>query len=83
MKQPRTIYVRPAPGMRVRDPHTKQVLPEEGATKPRDSYWERRVLFGDCLEGPAETPAPPQPTEAAAPEIDQPAPRRSRRHTEE
>lgn len=62
-----TIFVRPAPGMRVRDPESMAVLPEAGASKPRNSYWERRVLFGDCIEGPAQAEkidAEPFPTEA-------------------
>ncbi len=45
-----TMFVIPAPGRRVKDPITFKVLPAEGDDKPRNSYWTRRVVAGDCSE---------------------------------
>ncbi len=42
-----TIVVKPAAGLRVLDPDTRQPLPAEGAEVPRNTYWERRLNDGD------------------------------------
>jgi hypothetical protein len=56
-----TIFVRPvSPGLIVRDPITRQPLPSEGAEKPRDTYWLRRLADGDVVEV-----APPLAAEGA------------------
>jgi hypothetical protein len=65
MPHPRTIFVRPAPGIRIADPQTGDYLPERGATVPRSGFWLRRLEDGDVTEGPgpaADAPRPgPQP----------------------
>ena len=44
------IRVKPAkPGAIIRDPHTKQALPEEGGEVPDTNYWRRRILQGDVV----------------------------------
>lgn len=48
-------FLIPKTGLIVRDPFTKEPLPEHGALKPwvgRDGrYWRRRVKCGDCVVG--------------------------------
>jgi len=45
-----TLYLKPAPGIRVRDPHTGQHLPEAGAELPKNRYWLRRLKDGDVVK---------------------------------
>lgn len=54
-----TIYFIPTPGLIVRDPATGQVVPPQGAEKPRNLFWLRRIKDGDGSEGqpPVEQPA--------------------------
>ena len=54
-----TMYVKPAPGLRVRDPRTGQPLPAQGAETPVSGYWVRRLRDGDVLAS--------RPPEAAKP----------------
>lgn len=52
----------------VRDPISLQPLPAEGAWKPLDPYWARRIRDRDVTEGePAagEVPRPPSPESGA------------------
>lgn len=54
------IFVKPSPGLVVRDPINGQILAAEGEVKPRSTYWLRRLRDGDVQEGPlpaAEVPA--------------------------
>ena len=44
------IFVKPAPGLQVRDPKTAAPLPAEGAEVLRTSYWLRRLASGDVAE---------------------------------
>lgn len=45
------ITIKPArAGLIVRDPVTFEPLPAEGAEKPRDQYWLRRLRDGDVIE---------------------------------
>lgn len=53
MPDPEKVYVVPAPGLRVVDPVTRQPLPAEGKEVERSSYWIRRLLDGDAIEGSA------------------------------
>jgi hypothetical protein len=47
------MMVYPAPGRRVRDPHTKALLPETGRDVPdHDFYWLRRLRDGDVTAEP-------------------------------
>ena len=52
-----TMYVKPAGGLIVRDPVTKEALPEAGREVPRNQYWNRCLRSGDVL--PAK-PAKPE-----------------------
>lgn len=45
-----TVRVKPFPGRLVRDPLTKQPLPDAGAEVPRTTYWMRRLADGDVTE---------------------------------
>lgn len=46
-----TAYLIPKPGLRMRDPQSLQLLPEEGAELPLTSYWRRRINDGDVSIG--------------------------------
>ena len=41
-----TAFLIPTGGL-VRDPQTMAVLPETGAWMPMNSYWKRRLMFGE------------------------------------
>lgn len=41
------MFVKPKPGVRVRDPKNRGHLPESGADVPEDQYWLRRLADGD------------------------------------
>lgn len=45
-----SIKVRPAPGIVVRDPATRRPLSPDGETKPRNSYWLRRLAASEVVE---------------------------------
>jgi hypothetical protein len=46
------MIVKPAPGLKVRDPATKRLLPEEGITVPDgDILWTRALNDGDVVLG--------------------------------
>ncbi len=48
------MFVRPRPGLKVRDPYLKDLLPEEGREVPEDPYWHRRLRDQDVeLVAPA------------------------------
>jgi hypothetical protein len=53
------LYVKPAPGLVIRDPDMLDFLPEAGRAVPETDYWHRRVRDGDVIEAQpcAETPA--------------------------
>jgi len=51
------MFIKPAPGLMVKDPVTGQPLPEEGDFKPRDIYWNRRLLDNDVIETKPPKPA--------------------------
>lgn len=53
----RTAYLKPAPGLTVRDPVDLTPLPADGAEKPLDTYWRRRLRDGDVVEAPAPRPS--------------------------
>lgn len=46
---PKTMYVKPAEGLIVRDPVTGNPLPADGDHVPRISYWLRRQADGDVI----------------------------------
>jgi hypothetical protein len=44
------MFVKPAPGLKIRDPKSKRHVPEDGIEVPdTDTYWVRRVLDGDVV----------------------------------
>lgn len=51
------MFIKASPGMRVRDPVTKRVLPEEGKEVPESTFWIRRLQDGDVVIVPPEPPA--------------------------
>jgi hypothetical protein len=52
------MFVKPAPGLSVRDPDLLDLLPEEGREVPATDYWHRRVRDGDVISA---DPQPSQP----------------------
>lgn len=53
------MHVRPAPGCAVRDPFTRELLPEAGADVPDTDFWLRRLLQGDVVQSIAPTEPSP------------------------
>ena len=51
------MLVKPKLGLLVRDPHTRQPLPSEGAEVQLTSWWARRLADGDVVPV-VEQPAP-------------------------
>ncbi|MCB2190349.1 MAG: DUF2635 domain-containing protein [Deltaproteobacteria bacterium] len=55
------VYLVPAPGLTVLDPATYKPLPAEGAAKPLNNYWRRRIKDRDVTQGrPPVAVAPAQ-----------------------
>lgn len=54
------MYVKPAPGLSIRDPDLKDLLPASGRFVPDTDYWLRRVRDNDVIkaEAPAEDESP-------------------------
>lgn len=44
------MFVKPKPGLVVRDPESKRPLPSEGREVPSEGYWLRRLRSGDVVE---------------------------------
>lgn len=44
------MFVRPAPGLKVRDPVSYLHIPEGGKEVPESSYWVRRLRSGDVVQ---------------------------------
>jgi hypothetical protein len=64
------IFVKPrlidgAPAV-IPDPQGGPVLPADGAYKPRNAFWLRRLRDGDVIEA-TPVPLPPKPVKAAPP----------------
>jgi hypothetical protein len=53
-------FVKPAPGLLVRDPRTMAPLPEAGAWVPGERHWLRLLKAGDVID--AEPPPDPAAT---------------------
>ncbi|HLN23888.1 MAG TPA: DUF2635 domain-containing protein [Patescibacteria group bacterium] len=48
------MFVRPAPGLAIRDPDLKDLLPPEGREVSEEQpYWHRRLRDGDVILGSA------------------------------
>lgn len=43
------MKVKPAQGIKIRDPDLKDFLPEEGRDVPDSPFWHRRVRDGDVV----------------------------------
>lgn len=41
------MKVKPAPGLKIRDPDLKDFLPEDGRDVPETDYWHRRLRDKD------------------------------------
>ncbi len=48
------MFVKPSPGLKIRDPDLKDFLPDDGREVPNTDYWLRRVRDQDVIEVPAE-----------------------------
>jgi len=57
------MFVKPAPGLKIRDPELKDLIPEEGRNVSDDDlYWHRRLRDGDVvLVEKTDAPAAVQP----------------------
>lgn len=44
------MFVKPAPGLIVRDPLHMTPIPAEGREVPDISYWHKLVILGDLIE---------------------------------
>jgi hypothetical protein len=62
------MFVKPAPGRTVRDPHSMALLPADGReVNDSDPFWLRRVRDGDVtIEGQARAAASHRRHEPAA-----------------
>ena len=54
------MYVKPAEGLLVRDPVTKEALHEDGREVPRNQYWNRPLRSGDLLPAKPAKPVKPE-----------------------
>ena len=53
------MFVKPAEGLKIRDPFKKDHLPPEGREVPNgDLYWHRLLMDGDVIAAAPETTAP-------------------------
>lgn len=52
------MYVKPAPGLTIRDPDLLDYLPQDGRDVLDSDYWHRRVRDGDVV--PASAPKQPE-----------------------
>jgi hypothetical protein len=50
-KNMKTIFLKPAEGLIVKDPETGKPLAPEGENKPDTTYWRRRIADGDVEAG--------------------------------
>ena len=59
------LHIKPAPGLVVRHPDSRQALAVEGELVPADStYWHRRLADGDVVHATAAAvKTAPQPTQ--------------------
>lgn len=51
------MLVKPAPGIKVRDPVSRLHLPEEGREVPENTFWIRRLQSGDVIKVEPQQPA--------------------------
>ncbi|PWC74056.1 DUF2635 domain-containing protein [Azospirillum sp. TSH64] len=54
------MFVKPKPGLQIRDPDLRDFLPDAGRDVPETPYWTRLLnVFGDVV--PADQTAAPPP----------------------
>ena len=56
MPHPTSVFVRPAPGLRIADPQTGDYLPGSGRLVPRSGFWLRRLKDGDVFAAEQTSP---------------------------
>lgn len=44
------MFVKPKPGLQIRDPDLKDLLPTEGREVQESHYWTRRLRDGDVVK---------------------------------
>lgn len=59
------MYVKAAPGLKIRDADLKDLLPDEGRDVPDTDYWQRRLRDGDVVK--ADPPSPAHASKADKP----------------
>jgi hypothetical protein len=60
------MFIKPAPGIKVRDPNSKLHIPETGVeVSATDTYWARRLIDGDVVE----VQAAPSPVLKISPKV--------------
>jgi hypothetical protein len=59
LTQPITATLKPAPGLVVRDPDTREPLRADGEPKLLTTYWSRRLVDGDVHLVPIEPASTP------------------------
>ena len=47
------MYIRTAPGIKIRDPDLLDFIPDEGREVPDSDFWQRRLRDGDVILGAA------------------------------
>ena len=69
------MFVKPAPGGKIRWPRTLRFLSDHGEHVPADSYWLRNLAQGSVIEAePPADAAEPDAAELASLEHEAPAP---------
>lgn len=52
------MFVKPAPGLKIRDPELKDLIPDDGREVSADNlYWHRRLRDGDVVLVETQPPA--------------------------
>lgn len=69
------MFIRPVTNRMVRDPITRQHLPEGGAQVPDSPYWRRRIRAGDVVVTTPPRPAPKASIPSPSPLQAKPAPK--------
>ncbi|WED23519.1 DUF2635 domain-containing protein [Vibrio sp. JC009] len=59
----KTFKVKPKKGLLVRDPQTREPLKATGETKPRNTYWLRRIQDESVTEVKVKTATPSKETD--------------------
>lgn len=62
------MFLKPVPGLIVRDPNTRQPLPAEGRDVQPTAWWTRRLRAGDVVE--VQSSAPTTPASIISIEVD-------------